>query len=192
VFCNDFHYDSFGDHLQTCEVVSAASEVYGWVVYRLVDILGSVGHRVKIHKITSVTGKERGDLEIKDYVVLQNPREQDDRHGVPESDGVLRVVVRRKILHYHQLYINRPDPVAFIPVAVDTSCRIYDDFSRLSFLHTQRGSVGLILAKVSTMRISIPFDLSSRSFIPLPCFIRSRRPTTILAPYLVFCSLCSS
>jgi hypothetical protein len=28
-------------------------------------ILGSVGHRVKIHKITSVTGKERGDLEIK-------------------------------------------------------------------------------------------------------------------------------
>jgi hypothetical protein len=36
------------------------------VVYRLGDILGSVGHRVKIHKITPVTGKERGDLEIKD------------------------------------------------------------------------------------------------------------------------------
>jgi hypothetical protein len=31
-------------------------------------ILGSVGHRVKIHKITPVTGKESGDLEIKDYV----------------------------------------------------------------------------------------------------------------------------
>ncbi len=27
--------------------------------------LGSVGHRVKIHKITPVTDKERGDLEIK-------------------------------------------------------------------------------------------------------------------------------
>jgi hypothetical protein len=25
------------------------------------------------------TGKERGDLEIKDYVVLQNPQEQTDR-----------------------------------------------------------------------------------------------------------------
>jgi hypothetical protein len=30
---------------------------------------GSVGHRVKIHKITSATGKERGDIEIMDYVV---------------------------------------------------------------------------------------------------------------------------
>ena len=44
-----------------------------WVVYRLGDILGSVGHRVKIHKITPVTDKERGDLEIKDYVVLHKP-----------------------------------------------------------------------------------------------------------------------
>jgi hypothetical protein len=30
-------------------------------------ILGSVVHKVKIHKITPDTGKERGDLEIKDY-----------------------------------------------------------------------------------------------------------------------------
>jgi hypothetical protein len=46
--------------------------VHDWVVYRLVDIFGSVGHRVKIHKNTPVTGKERGDLEIKDYVVYKN------------------------------------------------------------------------------------------------------------------------
>jgi hypothetical protein len=33
-------------------------------------IVGSVGQRVKIHKITSTMGKERGDLvEIKDYVL---------------------------------------------------------------------------------------------------------------------------
>jgi hypothetical protein len=44
----------------------------------------------------------------------------------------------------------------------------------------------LILAKASVMRISIPLDLSSRSFIPLPCFIRSRRVTPLLAPSLVF------
>jgi hypothetical protein len=81
--------------------------------------------------------------------------------------------------------------------------RVYDDFSCLLFLHAHReasalaneipeesdqfrclraacyanikGSVGLILAKASAIRISIPLDLSSRSFIPLPCFIRSRR-----------------
>ena len=34
------------------------------------DLLGSVGYRVKILKITPATDKERGDLEIKDYVSL--------------------------------------------------------------------------------------------------------------------------
>jgi hypothetical protein len=107
-----------------------------------------------------------------------------------------------------------------MPVPVDTSDRIYDDFLRLLFLHPHReasaltneipeetgqfrflrppcldnikGSVGLILAKSSAMRISIPLDLSFRSFIPLPSFIRSRRPTPLLAPSLVFSPLCSA
>jgi hypothetical protein len=101
-----------------------------------------------------------------------------------------------------------------MPVAVDTTGRIYEDFSRLLFLHAHReasalaneipeeseqfrflrvacfanikGSVGLILAKSSVMWISIPLDLSSRSFIPLPRFMRSRRVTPLLAPSLVF------
>jgi hypothetical protein len=134
--------------------------------------------------------------------------------GVPEPDGALRTVARAKIHHYRQFYINRPEPIAFIPVAVDTDGRIYEDFSRLLFLHVHReastlanelpeeseqfrflraacfanikGSVGLILAQASAMRISIPFDLSSRSFIPLPCFMRSRLVTPLLAPSLVF------
>jgi hypothetical protein len=83
--CNDFHYDSFRDHLQTCQVKSADSQAHDWVLYRLGDILGSVGHRVKFHKITPVTGKERGDLEIKDYVVLQKPQEQVDRLPPPRT-----------------------------------------------------------------------------------------------------------
>ena len=110
--------------------------------------------------------------------------------GAPDPDGVLRESAKTTIRHYRQLYINRPDPIAFMSVPVDTSGRIYDDFSRLLFLHGHReasalsneipeesepfrflrtdcyanikGSVGLILAKVSTMRISIPLDLSSR------------------------------
>ena len=51
----------------------------GWCISWTGTLFGSVGHRVKIHKITSVTGKERGDTEIKDYVVLQKPREQGNR-----------------------------------------------------------------------------------------------------------------
>jgi hypothetical protein len=109
--------------------------------------------------------------------------------GAPEPDGVIKVVVRKKIIHYHQLYSDRPDPIVFMPVEVDTSGRIYDDFLRLLFLHAHndipeesghfrflrdaclvniKGSVELILAKSSVMRISIPLDLSSRPFIPPP------------------------
>jgi hypothetical protein len=101
-----------------------------------------------------------------------------------------------------------------MPVGVDTAGRIYEDFVRLLFLHAHReasalaneipeeseqfrflrtacfanikGSVGLILTKTSSMRISIPLDLSSRSFIPLPRCMRSRRVTPLLAPSLVF------
>ena len=105
--------------------------------------------------------------------------------GVPEPDGVMKVVVRKKIIRYHQLYIDRPDPIAFMSVAVDTSGRIYD-------LANIKGSVGLILAKASAMKISIPLDLSSRPFIPPPRFIRSRRPTTLLTPSLVFSPLRSA
>jgi hypothetical protein len=144
--------------------------------------------------------------------------------GAPEPDGDIKVVSRKKILHYRQLYIDRPEPIAFMPVAVDTSGRIYDDFLRLLFLHTHhetsslandipeesvhfrflgaaclaniKGSVGLILAKTSDMRISIPLDLSSRPFtmIPPPRFLLSqaRRPTTLLTPSLVFSPLRSA
>ena len=61
--------------MQTCRVKSAYSQVHDWVVYRLGEILGSVDHRVKIHKITPVTGKERDDLEIRDYVFSQKPQD---------------------------------------------------------------------------------------------------------------------
>ena len=96
---------------------------------------------------------------------------------------------------------------------MDTTGRLYDDFIRLFFLHSYRevsalanelseeserfrhlrascfanlkGAVGLIMGKVSAMSVEIPLDLSSRSFIPLPRFIHSRRPPPLLAPSLV-------
>ena len=166
------------------------------MVYRLGGILGSVGHKVKIHKITPATGKERGDLEIKDYVVLQKPQEQADRlpppstlildftmthtrygrshvhpigqltnirssDGVPEPDGTLKVVVRKKIIHYRQLYIDRPEPIAFMPVAVDTSDRIYDDFLRLIFLHAH--------SEASALANDIPEESGHFRFLRAAC-----------------------
>ncbi len=50
----------------------------------------------------------------------------------------------------------RADPIAFMPVAVDTSDRIYDDFLRLLFLHTHR--------EVSDLGNDIPEESGSLSF----------------------------
>ncbi len=53
-------------------------------------------------------------------------------------------MARAKICHYRQLYINRPEPIAFMSVAVvDTVGRIYEDFSRLLFLHAHREASAL-------------------------------------------------
>jgi hypothetical protein len=64
--------------------------------------------------------------------------------STPEPDGALKTVVREKIRHYRQLYLNHPDPISFIPVTVDTSGRVYDDFSRLLFLHSHREASDLV------------------------------------------------
>ncbi len=41
------------------------------------------------------------------------------------------------------MYIDRPDPIVFLPAAVDTTGRLYDDFSRLLFLHAHRETSAL-------------------------------------------------
>ncbi len=64
-------------------------------------------------------------------------------HGAPEPDGDLKVVERKKIIQYRQLYIDRPDPIVFIPVVVDTSGLNYDEFLRLLFLHVHRETSAL-------------------------------------------------
>jgi hypothetical protein len=142
-------------------------------------LLHSIGHRVKTHRVTPGDGNERGDIEIKDYVIL--PRGEDD--------------------------------IVFLPITVSTSVRVYEDFARLFFSHAYReasiltgelpeeseqfrflrasrlvnlkGSVGLSLAKASAMWVTIPIDLSTRSFMPLPRFFNSRRVPPLLNQSLV-------
>ncbi len=54
--------------------------------------------------------------------------------GTPEFDGTLRDVSRKKILHYRH---------PFLPTVIDTTGRLYDDFSRLLFLHVHRETSAL-------------------------------------------------
>ena len=67
------------------ETQSVVLQSHHWVVYRLGVMFGPLAHKVKIHEITPTTGKERGDIEIKDYVVLQTPQGQDNRLPPPRT-----------------------------------------------------------------------------------------------------------
>ena len=58
--------------------------------------------------------------------------------GTPQSDGALNKTARMKIIHYRQIYVDRPDPIVFLPITVSTSGRVYEDFARLLFLHVHR------------------------------------------------------
>ena len=69
---------------------------------------------------------------------LTNTRRSD---GAPDPDEAFKEVARIKISHYRNLYLNHPDPVAFIPLSVDITGRMYDEFIRLLFLHTHPVSV---------------------------------------------------
>jgi hypothetical protein len=70
-------------------------------------------------------------------------------------------VTRKKILHYRQLYIDRPKPISFMPVAVDTSGRIYDDFLRLLFLNDHR--------EASVLANDIPQESGHFRFLRAAC-----------------------
>jgi hypothetical protein len=137
------------------------------------------------------------NVEIRDYVILQKPRDLTDclppprtlildftltptrfeksqmsslgqlthtrrTDGAPEPDGALKTVARAKIRHYRQLYLNRPDPIAFMPVTVDTSDRVYDDFSRLLFLHDHR--------EASALANEIPEESEQFRFLRAACY----------------------
>jgi hypothetical protein len=133
--------------------------------------------------------------------------------GTPQSDDALNNAARIKNNHYRQKYAELPEPVVFMTVTTSTSGRMNEEFLRLMFLHVHRDtsalagelpeesaqfrfnraaclvnvkdSIGLMLSKVSTMRVTIPLDLSTRSFIPLPRFILTRTTTPLLTPSIV-------
>ncbi len=48
--------------------------------------------------------------------------------GTPEPDGTLRVVTRKKILHYCQLYLDHPETIAFMSSIVHASDGIYSGY----------------------------------------------------------------
>ena len=83
--------------------------------------------------------------------------------GAPQPDGALNTAVRKKIRHYRQIYGDRSDPIVFLPFSVSTSGRVYDDFTRLLFLHAHReASILARKADVNYLRNLNSFALCER------------------------------
>ena len=116
----------------------------------------------------------------------------------PVLSRLCNVLIGKRVVSYGVCVFL---PVVLMSVDVNTSVRLYDESSPLSaelpeesdqfrflctvWLVNLKGSVGLILTKSSGMRVTIPLDLYTRSFIPLPHFFRSRRAPPLLTPLLV-------
>jgi hypothetical protein len=110
-------------------------------------------------------------LDFSIYNKQTNTRRSD---GAPELDGALREVTRKKILHYRQLYINRPDPIVFLPDTVDTTGRLYDDFSRLLFLHTHR--------EASALDNEILEESGQFRFLRTACYVNIKGSALVFTP----------
>ena len=82
--------------------------------------------------------------------------------GSPDPDGDLKESVRIKNRHYRNIYLNRPDPISFLPLAVDTSDRLYDDFILLFFLYDHR--------EVAVLTNELPESLDQFRFLHVVCF----------------------
>jgi hypothetical protein len=90
---------------------------------------------------------------------LTNTRSSD---GAPDPDVSLKEVCRIKVRHYRNLYLNRPDPIAFIPLAVDTTGRMYDELIRLLFLYAHR--------EASALDNELPEESDKFRFLHASCF----------------------
>ena len=57
--------------------------------------------------------------------------------------------------------LNRPDPITFLPLVVDTSDRLYDVFIRLFFLYTHR--------EASALASELPEESDQFRFLRVSC-----------------------
>ena len=92
-------------------------------------------------------------------VQLTNTRRSD---GSPDPDGACKEVTRIKIRHYRNIYLNHPDPTVFIPLPVDTTGHLNDEFIRLLFLHAHR--------EASSLANELPEESDQFRFLRASCF----------------------
>ncbi len=93
-------------------------------------------------------------------------------------------MVRDKTRYYRQIYLDRPDPIVFIPVTTDTSGHVYDDFNRLLFLHDH--------CKASALANELPEESDQFRFLRATSLANLKGcPIPLLVPSLVLFPPCS-
>ncbi len=109
--CNDFHHDSYGDHLQTCQTKLEDSQVHDWVVYKLGVLLGSVGHWQRLLLVLWSWTSRWPILGLGDQIC----------YSIGGCSGVYITLLDNLLTQVVQMvflipamvnYLNRPDPTA--------------------------------------------------------------------------------
>ncbi len=91
--------------------------------------------------------------------------------GAPDPDGGLRTVVRGKIHHYRQLYMNHPEPIAFMPVTVVHCFCTVTVKPRIWLMRYQRNQnnldffVQLVLLILNPIIVMCIYELSLKSCV---------------------------
>jgi hypothetical protein len=97
---------------------------------------------------------------------LTNSIRSDD---TPDLDGALREVTRKKILYYRKLYINRPDPIAFLPATASVLYHLPRRHMMSDFLTVLSVFVLIIVSSVTFL-----YPRSSSFFIQLQIDIQKK------------------
>jgi hypothetical protein len=123
-------------------------------------VVFSCQFKSKIGNILAKTTSLRVNLYLNETPIISRTHTHPS-HSLHHTDTHILVFPLALALSIH----NQQHPM--VPVTV-TSGHVYDRFLWTTHLFNLQGSVGLILDKTSVIRVTIPIDLSSRPFIPLP------------------------
>ncbi len=165
------------EHIVTC---SCPDSLPPWCACEMLKCLNT---------ITQSTSQFESDFFISPHLHPYETYPPNDQADLEYSKNTQIFFWQKNLWRGTKMTTDKPDPIVFLPVTVSTSGRVElpEESDQFRFLRAVRlaklkGSVGLILAKPSTMRVTFPIYLSTRSFL---LFLTSLNLVPLLTPSLV-------
>ncbi len=120
-----------------------------------------------------------GSLLVHSSAYQRSDHTQSILHRCSSTWCTLNKTTRLKIRHYRQIYVDSPDPIVFLSITVSTSGHVYEDFTRILFLHSYR--------EVSILAGELPEESEQFRFLRASCLANLKGSVgLILFVYTVF------